>query len=59
MEGQAKGSATDVGEIPAELKEAAEAAREKMVEAIANHDDDSRQKYLEGGAISIDELRCA
>ncbi len=56
---EAKGSATDVGEIPAELKEAAEAAREKMVEAIANHDDELATKYLEGAAISIDELRAA
>ncbi len=30
------------------LKEAAEAAREKMVEAIANHDDEVATKYLEG-----------
>ena len=56
---EAKGSATDVGEIPAELKEAAEAAREKMVEAIANHDDELATKYLEGAAISVDELRAA
>ena len=45
--------------FPAELKEAAEAAREKMVEAIANHDDELATKYLEGAAISIDELRAA
>ena len=56
---EAKGSAPDVGEIPAELKEAAEAAREKMVEAIANHDDEVATKYLEAAAISTEELRAA
>ncbi len=56
---EAKGSNYDVDEIPAELKDAAQAAREKMVEAIANFDDGVADKYLAGTQASIDELRAA
>lgn len=47
------------GEIPADLKSAAEAAREAMVEAIAELDDDLTVKYLEGEDISVEELKAA
>jgi len=56
---EAKGSAVDVSEIPAELKEAATAAREKMVEAIADFDDDVASKYLDGENVPADQLRSA
>jgi elongation factor G len=56
---EAKGANYDVEEIPAELKDAARAAREKMVEEIANFDDAIADKYLEGTEISTDELRAA
>jgi elongation factor G len=56
---EAKGANYDVEEIPAELKDAAVAAREKMVEEIANFDDGVADKYLAGTEISIDELRAA
>jgi elongation factor G len=46
-------------DVPPELKEAATAAHAKMVEAIAELDDDLTVKYLEGAAISVEELRRA
>jgi len=46
-------------EIPAELKDEAAAARAKMVEKIAELDDDLTLKYLEGEEITVDELRAA
>jgi elongation factor G len=56
---EAKGAQYEVIEIPEELKEAVASAREKMVEAIANFDDQVAEKYLEGAEISVDELRAA
>lgn len=44
-------------EIPAELQADAEQMRERMVEAIAETDDDLTLKYLEGEQISIEELK--
>ncbi len=37
-----------VGEIPAELKESARAWREKMIEALADHDERIMEMFLEG-----------
>ena len=53
------GDQINVGDMPDEL--AAEAAqwREKMVEALADYDDDIAHKYLEGEEITPDELRAA
>jgi elongation factor G len=56
---EARGAEPIAGEIPAELRAAAEAAREKMIEAVANSDDDIATKYLEGEAISTAEIRSA
>jgi len=53
------GTKIEQKEIPAELKETAAAARAKMVEAIAETDDELTLKYLEGQEISIGELRVA
>jgi elongation factor G len=53
------GDQIEVGDIPDELRPEAEAWREKMVEALADHDDDIAHKYLEGESISVDELRAA
>ena len=44
------------GEIPANLKEAAKSAREKLIEAIAESDDALLEKYLEGQELSPEEL---
>ena len=56
---ETKGAEYVVEEIAANLKEAAEAAREKMIEAIANADDDIATKYLEGEAVTEAEIRSA
>lgn len=45
------------GEIPDNLKSAAEDARNLMVEKIAEFDDDLIFKFLEGQNISVDELK--
>jgi len=44
-------------EIPADLVSPVKLAREKMVEAIAELDDDLTVKYLEGEDISVQELQ--
>src|SRR5687767_14154621 len=54
-----KGAEPDVIEIPAELKAAAAAAREKMIESLADADDQIAEKYLGGEEISEDEIRAA
>ena len=48
-----------VTEIPADLMAAAKAGREKLVERIAELDDDLTIKYLEGEEITIPELKTA
>ena len=53
------GSNYDTEEIPADLVDAAKAAHDKMVEAIADADDDIATKYLEGEKISNEEIRSA
>ncbi len=44
------------GEIPADMKEEVKAAREKLVEAIAESDDALLEKYLEGQELSPEDL---
>jgi len=44
------------GEVPVELREAAGAAREKLVEAAAETDDALVEKYLERGELTQEEL---
>jgi elongation factor G len=46
----------EVLEIPANLTDAAEAAREKLCELVAEADDDLMEKYLEGERLSQEEL---
>ncbi len=46
-------------EIPDDLKMQAEEARQQMVEKIAELDDVLTVKYLEGGRISVDEMKVA
>ncbi len=53
------GTKMERAEIPAELKDEAAAARARMVEAIAETDDDLTLKYLEGQEITVPELRTA
>jgi elongation factor G len=56
---ETKGAEYEVGEIPADLKDAAAAAREKLIEAVASIDDELMHKYLEGEQISEAEIRKA
>jgi elongation factor G len=44
------------GEFPADLKEKARSAREKLTEAIAESDDALLEKYLDGQELSPEEL---
>jgi len=54
-----KGAEPDIVEIPADHKAGAEAARERMIEALADADDQIAEKYLGGEEVSEDELRAA
>ncbi|HEY8461653.1 MAG TPA: elongation factor G, partial [Blastocatellia bacterium] len=56
---ETKGAEYIVEEIPADLKDEVAARREKMIEAIADADDEIATKYLEGAEISAAELRAA
>jgi elongation factor G len=53
------GKEPKVVEIPADLKTQAEEARARMVEKIAELDDDLTVKFLEAQEISVDELKAA
>lgn len=46
-------------EIPADMKAQAEEARARMIEKIAELDDDLTMKFLEAQEISVDELKTA
>jgi elongation factor G len=48
-----------VGEVPDEFKAAAEKARESMIEACADIDDDLAEKYLGGEEITVPEIKAA
>lgn len=54
-----KGAAPEVADIPAGIQAEAEAAREQMIEALADADDQIAEKYLGGEAVSEDEIRAA
>ena len=54
---ESKGAEYEVVDIPEDLKDAAVAAREKLVEAVASIDDELMHKYLEGEEISENEIR--
>jgi elongation factor G len=58
---ESKGAEYQVGEIPAELLEEAQAVRHKLLEAVADADEDLMMKYLEdeGATITEDEIRAA
>jgi elongation factor G len=50
------GAEPEITDIPADLISSVDQAREQMIEAIAELDDDLTLKYLEGEMISADEL---
>jgi len=51
------GAEFNVVDIPADLVEQAKEYREKMIEAVAEHDDQLFGKFIEGQPISNDEIR--
>ena len=53
------GTRSDETDIPAELREQAEGARERLLEAAADVDDAVAARYLEGEAIDEETLRAA
>jgi elongation factor G len=56
---ESKGAKYETTDIPADLLDAAVAAREKLIEAVASVDDDLMHKYIEGEEISEKEIRTA
>jgi len=53
------GANYEVLDIPAELLDEAETAREFMLEEVSSHDDGLMEKYLGGEEIGIEELKSA
>jgi elongation factor G len=53
------GTDIEVGEIPEEFQDQANEYREKLVEAVAELDEDLMERYLGGEEISNEELRAA
>jgi elongation factor G len=53
------GDLVEVGEIPAEMAEDAATWRDKLVEAVADLDDDIAHRFLEGQEVDADSLRRA
>ncbi|MBT2649919.1 MULTISPECIES: elongation factor G [Bacillaceae] len=53
------GTDITIGEIPEEHRELAEEYREKLIEAVAEVNEDLMEKYLGGEEISIAELKAA
>lgn len=51
-----EGDSVKEGEIPTELQDAVEAAREEMIEAASIADDDLMMKYLEGEELTDKEI---
>ncbi len=51
-----KGESEEVVEIPADMTDAAEAARDKLCELVAEADDALMEKYLEGERLTQEEL---
>ena len=53
------GAAVRAGDIPAAIRDEARAAREKLIESLADVDDAIMKKYLEGAAFSRGEITAA
>jgi elongation factor G len=53
------GDQVQIGDIPADVQPLADEWREKMIEALADLDDDIAHKFLEGEEIGAEQLRAA
>ncbi|MBT6958612.1 MAG: elongation factor G [Opitutae bacterium] len=58
-EDSSMGAKFDITEIPQEHKDQADEYREKLIEAVADYDDDVATKYLEGEEIADNEFKLA
>lgn len=57
---EAMGDEYRVDEIPADLKDKCASLREKLIDAIADQDEDVMGKYLDGKEVTVEEIRrCA
>ncbi len=54
-----KGETIRIAEIPAEYQDKAEEYREKLIEAVAETDEELMEKYLGGEELSIEEIKAA
>jgi elongation factor G len=54
-----QGSTYDVEDVPAELRDEAEARRHDLIEKVAEQDDALFEKYVEGVEPTVDELKAA
>ncbi|MCL2842161.1 MAG: elongation factor G [Oscillospiraceae bacterium] len=54
-----KGQEIEITEIPENMKDLAEEYRVKLLEAIADFDDEIMMLYLEGESIAVDQIRAA
>ncbi|MFQ5768226.1 MAG: elongation factor G, partial [Acidobacteriota bacterium] len=55
--GESLGADPEVVSIPAEMKQASKEAREKLVEAACEADDELLERYLSGNGLTDDEVR--
>ncbi|WKY45350.1 elongation factor G [Eubacteriaceae bacterium ES2] len=53
------GEKIDIVEIPEDMKELADEYREKLIESISDYDDAIMEKFLEGEAVGVDEIKAA
>lgn len=56
---EAKGAKFELIDIPDELKDEAQAAREYMLEALADCDESIMEKYLGGQSVTVEEIKAA
>ncbi len=51
------GKDIEITEIPEDMKAAAEAAHQEMIEVAAEQDDELMMKYLDGGELTMEEIK--